>query len=114
MIKDSKMNQSLCLFQILQVETVSRPEPKSNQNSAESSTILDNEMSEMDSRTTEKDKSSHSIDKNVSSNTPILQVKLSSDQRQVSEPTSANAEIITTENIQRNDYQNRKTIQYYA
>ena len=63
-------------------------------------------MSEMDSRTTEIDKSSHSIEKNVSSNTPILQVKLSSDQRQVSEPTSASAEIITTENIQRNDYKN--------
>ena len=65
-------------------------------------------MSEMDSRTSEKEqaKSSHSIDKNVSSNTPILQVKLSSDQRQVSEPTSASAEInqITTENNPRNDY----------
>lgn len=73
---------------------------------AESSTILDNEMSEMDTRTSEKDKSSLSIDKNVSSNTPILQVKLSSDQRQVSEPTSATAEIITAQNTQRNDYIN--------
>lgn len=67
---------------------------------AESSTILDNEMSEMDTRTNETEKSPHSIDKNVSSNTPILQVKLSSDQRQVSEPNSASAEIITAENIQ--------------
>ena len=62
-------------------------------------------MSEMDSRTSEKEqvKSSHPIDKNVPSNTPILQVKLSSDQRQVSEPTSASAEI-TTENNPRNVY----------
>ena len=72
MIKDSKMNQSLCLFQILQVETVSRLEPKSNQNSAESSTILDNEMSEMDTRP-EKNKSPFNALEKSSSNAPILQ-----------------------------------------
>ena len=60
-------------------------------------------MSEMDSRTSEKEQVKNSIDKNVPSNTPILQVKLSSDQRQVSEPTSASAEI-TTENNPRNVY----------
>ena len=65
-------------------------------------------MSEMDSRTSEKDKSSHSIDKNISSNTPILQVKLSSDQRQVSEPASAEINITAENNIQRNDYTNHK------